>query len=50
MGNVDRACVNGLEASLKHEFYGWQGELGLSVIDPRNRKNGHTLQTAPSAR
>ena len=44
MGNVDRARVNGLEASLKHEFYGWQGELGLSVIDPRNRKNGHTLQ------
>lgn len=44
MGNVDRARVNGFEASLKHELYGWQGELGLSIIDPRNRKTGYTLR------
>lgn len=44
MENVDRARVNGFEASLKQELYGWQGELGVSVIDPRDRKSGHTLQ------
>ena len=44
MDNVDRARVNGFEATLKQELFGWQGELGLSIIDPRNRKTGHTLQ------
>lgn len=42
--NIDRARVNGFEASLKQELYGWQSELGVSVIDPRDRKSGHTLQ------
>lgn len=44
MDNIARARVNGFEASLKQEFYGWQGELGVSIIDPRDRKSGHTLQ------
>lgn len=42
--NIDRARVNGFEATLKQELYGWQGELGVSIIDPRDRKSGHTLQ------
>lgn len=42
--NVDHARVNGFEASLKQELFGWQGELGVSIIDPRDRKSGHTLQ------
>lgn len=44
MYNVDKARINGFEASLKHEVYGWQGELGVSMIDPRDSKTGHTLQ------
>jgi len=44
MDNVDRARVNGFEASLKQELFGWQSELGVSIIDPRDRKSGHTLQ------
>ncbi|RRV36431.1 TonB-dependent receptor [Stutzerimonas stutzeri] len=41
--NTDRARVNGFEATLKQELFGWHGDLGISVIDPRNRENGHTL-------
>jgi vitamin B12 transporter len=43
MDNVDRARIQGFEASLKQELFGWQGNLGLSIIDPRNRENGHVL-------
>ena len=41
--NINRARVNGFEASLKQELYGWHGEFGLSIIDPRDRETGHTL-------
>lgn len=41
--NTDRARVNGFEATLKQELFGWNGDLGVSIIDPRNRENGHTL-------
>ncbi|MBD3738533.1 TonB-dependent receptor [Pseudomonas sp. S5(2021)] len=44
MNNVERARINGFEASLHQELLGWQSTLGLSVIDPRNRDTGHTLQ------
>ena len=43
MDNIDRARVNGFEATLKQELFGWQGELGISIIDPRNRETGRTL-------
>lgn len=43
MENTDRARVNGFEATLKQELFGWHGDLGISIIDPRNRENGHTL-------
>lgn len=42
--NVDKARINGLEATLHQELWGWQGLIGLSVIDPRDAKTGHTLQ------
>ena len=41
--NVANARINGFEAALKQEFFGWQGNLGLSIIDPRDRNSGHTL-------
>ncbi|TKA93615.1 TonB-dependent receptor domain-containing protein [Halopseudomonas bauzanensis] len=41
--NINRARVNGFEATLKQELFGWQGDLGISIIDPRSRENGHTL-------
>ncbi|AZE86075.1 Outer membrane vitamin B12 receptor BtuB [Pseudomonas orientalis] len=41
--NVASARINGVEAALKQELFGWQGNLGVSLIDPRDRDNGHTL-------
>ncbi|QUW67376.1 TonB-dependent receptor [Pseudomonas synxantha] len=41
--NVASARINGFEAALKQEVFGWQGNLGLSLIDPRDRDSGHTL-------
>ena len=41
--NIAQARIHGFEASLKQELFGWQSNLGLSIIDPRNRANGHTL-------
>ncbi len=43
-GNVDNARINGLELSLMQEWAGWTSQLGLSMIDPRDRETGHTLQ------
>ncbi len=43
MANIDRARVNGFEATLKQELFGWHGDLGISIIDPRNRETGHIL-------
>ncbi|WP_339560405.1 TonB-dependent receptor domain-containing protein [Pseudomonas sp. EA_65y_Pfl1_P113] len=41
--NVASARIDGVEAALKQELFGWQGNLGLAVIDPRDRDSGHTL-------
>ncbi|WP_085585902.1 MULTISPECIES: TonB-dependent receptor domain-containing protein [unclassified Pseudomonas] len=41
--NVASARINGFEAALKQELYGWQSNLGVAVIDPRDRDSGHTL-------
>lgn len=41
--NVASARINGFEAALKRTLFGWQGNLGLSIIDPRDRDSGHTL-------
>lgn len=42
--NVDKARINGFEAALQQELFGWQGGLGVSLIDPRDRSTGHTLE------
>lgn len=41
--NISTVRINGFEASLSHEFMGWQSVLGLSIIDPRDRDTGKTL-------
>ncbi len=41
--NVASARINGFEAVLKQELFGWQGNLGVAFIDPRDRDTGHTL-------
>ena len=41
--NVASARINGVEATLKQALFGWQGNLGVSIIDPRDRDTGHTL-------
>ncbi|HCP53215.1 MAG: TonB-dependent receptor [Pseudomonadaceae bacterium] len=41
--NTQRARINGFETSLKQEWLGWQSNLALSLIDPRDRETGHTL-------
>lgn len=43
-GNVDNARINGLELSLMQEWADWTSLLGLSMIDPRDRETGQTLQ------
>ena len=41
--NVSEARIHGFEASLSHLFMGWHADLGLSLIDPRDRETGKTL-------
>ena len=42
--NVQTARINGFEAAVQQELFGWQGNLALALIDPRDRNSGHTLQ------
>lgn len=42
--NIQTARINGFEASVQQELFGWQGNLALALIDPRDRDSGHTLQ------
>lgn len=44
MENVNHARINGFEASVARELLGWQANLGLSIIDPRDRDSGRVLQ------
>ena len=41
--NVGSARINGFEMALSQTWNGWTSQLGLALIDPRNRENGHTL-------
>lgn len=41
--NVASARINGFEAALKQELFDWQSNLGVAIIDPRDRDTGHTL-------
>lgn len=44
MKNLDKARINGFEASLLHKVYDLDGSLNISIIDPRDRKSGKQLQ------
>jgi vitamin B12 transporter len=41
--NVQTARVNGLEATLRQEVFGWQASVAAGLIDPRDRDSGHIL-------
>ncbi|WP_296183858.1 TonB-dependent receptor domain-containing protein [Pseudomonas sp. UBA1879] len=41
--NIGSARINGFEASLEQQLFGWTGKLGASIIDPQDRDTGHTL-------
>lgn len=41
--NVQTARINGLEATLRQDVFGWQASLAAGLIDPRDRDSGHTL-------
>ena len=41
--NIAEARIHGLEANLQQELFGWQGQLGIAFVDPRDRDSGHTL-------
>ncbi|QJD60175.1 TonB-dependent receptor [Pseudomonas sp. gcc21] len=42
--NIDQARINGLELSAERELFGWSSRAALSIIDPRDRDTGGTLQ------
>jgi len=41
--NVASARINGAELALKQTWGAWHSQLGLAMIDPRDRDSGHTL-------
>lgn len=41
--NIAKARIDGFEASIARQVLGWHANLGLSLIDPRDRDSGHTL-------
>ncbi|MCI0911886.1 TonB-dependent receptor domain-containing protein [Pseudomonas putida] len=41
--NVASARINGVEMALKQQWGEWRSQLGLALIDPRDRDSGHTL-------
>jgi vitamin B12 transporter len=41
--NIATARIHGFEATLQQELFGWQGQLGVAFVDPRDRDTGHTL-------
>ena len=41
--NVASARINGFEMALDQQWGEWRSQLGLALIDPRDRDSGHTL-------
>lgn len=41
--NVASARINGFEMALDQQWGQWRSQLGLALIDPRDRDSGHTL-------
>lgn len=42
--NVSTARIIGFETTLKQDWYGWQSQLALALLDPRDGDSGHTLE------
>jgi vitamin B12 transporter len=38
--NIDKARINGLDATLRQELFGWQASLGYGLVDARNAGSG----------
>lgn len=41
--NVASARINGFELALNQNWGAWRSQLGMALIDPRDRDSGHTL-------
>ncbi|MNG83751.1 Vitamin B12 transporter BtuB precursor [compost metagenome] len=41
--NVASARINGFELALAQQWGEWRSQLGLALLDPRDRNSGHTL-------
>ena len=41
--NVDKAKIDGIEAEIGAQFFGWQGKLTGNLLDPQDRKTNHRL-------
>lgn len=41
--NISRARINGFEAQVSRDIFGWRSALSLSLLDPRNRDTGSVL-------
>ncbi|MNM59333.1 Vitamin B12 transporter BtuB precursor [compost metagenome] len=41
--NVASARINGFELALAQQWGEWRSQLGLALLDPRDRDSGHTL-------
>jgi vitamin B12 transporter len=41
--NIGAARVNGFESALRQQWLGWDSNLSLALINPRDRDTGHTL-------
>lgn len=44
MDNINKARVNGFEAAISRDLFGWSSRTAISFIDPRDRATGKTLQ------
>lgn len=41
--NIDKARIDGFEASLEQDIFGWQTSLGASIINPTDRETKNQL-------
>ncbi|SDT87905.1 TonB-dependent receptor domain-containing protein [Halopseudomonas salegens] len=42
--NINRARIQGAEAAINTTLLGWNSRTAITLIDPRDRDTGHTLQ------
>ncbi|WP_249679557.1 TonB-dependent receptor domain-containing protein [Pseudomonas abieticivorans] len=41
--NIGSARIYGAESTLRQQLFGWDSNLSLALLDPRDRDSGHTL-------